>query len=268
MISNSMFPAWENSPIVAVVELPLNSHAIQNHTHMEGQLIGAVRGLVSIEAGDNRWVVPATHAIWIPSGIEHGSCSHGPFEGWSVLVTKSACVLLPQQPCILAVSGLLREAVARAAQWGTGTINEVQLRIAEVIFDEIRTLPRAALGLSIPQDPRLRRIALALSEDPANDRSLDDWAKWASIAPRTLTRRFVSETGFSFTEWRHRVRLLRALELLAAGRPVTSVALDLGYGNVSAFIALFKRSFGVTPGRYYNAIQAVQPVTAGLEKPE
>jgi len=49
---------------------------------------------------------------------------------------------------------------------------------------------------------------------------------------------------------------------------VTSVALDLGYGNVSAFIALFKRSFGVTPGRYYNAIQAVQPVTAGSEKPE
>ena len=57
-------------------------------------------------------------------------------------------------------------------------------------------------------------------------------------------------------------------DALAAGRPVTSVALDLGYGNVSAFIALFKRSFGVTPGRYYNATQAVQPVTAGSEKPE
>lgn len=66
----------------------------------------------------------------------------------------------------------------------------------------------------------------------------------------TVSRRFVSETGFTFTEWRQRVRLLKALELLAGGKPVTAVALDLGYGNVSAFIALFRRVFGVTPGRY------------------
>ena len=73
---------------------------------------------------------------------------------------------------------------------------------------------------------------------------------WAGIAPRTLTRRFVAETGFSFTEWRQRVRLLKALEMLAAGKSVTTISLDLGYGNVSAFIALFRRTFGVTPGRY------------------
>ena len=42
---------------------------------------------------------------------------------------------------------------------------------------------------------------------------------------------------------------MRALEMLAAGAAVTTVALDLGY-NVSAFIAMFKREHGVTPGRY------------------
>ena len=54
-----------------------------------------------------------------------------------------------------------------------------------------------------------------------------------------------------FTEWRQRVRLLRALEMLAADMSVTRVALELGYENVSAFIALFRRTFGVTPGRYF-----------------
>ncbi|MGC0175398.1 helix-turn-helix domain-containing protein, partial [Klebsiella pneumoniae] len=53
-----------------------------------------------------------------------------------------------------------------------------------------------------------------------------------------------------FNEWRQRIRLLRALELLAAGKPVTAIALDLGYDNVSAFIGLFRRMFGTTPGRY------------------
>ena len=41
-----------------------------------------------------------------------------------------------------------------------------------------------------------------------------------------------------------------ALEKLAAGAPVTTVALDLGYDNVSAFIARFRATFGITPGRY------------------
>lgn len=71
---------------------------------------------------------------------------------------------------------------------------------------------------------------------------------WAGMSSRTLTRRFRAETGFSFNEWRQRIRLLRALELLAAGKPVTAIALDLGYDNVSAFIALFRRMFGTTRG--------------------
>jgi AraC-like DNA-binding protein len=51
------------------------------------------------------------------------------------------------------------------------------------------------------------------------------------------------------------VRLLKALEWLAAGRPVTAVALDSGYDNVSAFIAVFRQVFGVTPGRYDAAMR-------------
>jgi AraC-like DNA-binding protein len=43
---------------------------------------------------------------------------------------------------------------------------------------------------------------------------------------------------------------MRAQELLAAGTPVTTVALDLGYETVSAFIAMFRRAYGVTPTRY------------------
>jgi AraC-like DNA-binding protein len=57
----------------------------------------------------------------------------------------------------------------------------------------------------------------------------------------------MAETGLTYTAWRQRARLMRALELLAKGAAVTSVALDLGYDSVSAFIALFKRVLGVTP---------------------
>jgi AraC-like DNA-binding protein len=38
--------------------------------------------------------------------------------------------------------------------------------------------------------------------------------------------------------------------LLATGDNVTSIALELGYDNTSAFIAMFRRCLGTTLARY------------------
>ena len=250
LIPPGLASAADGAAVLAATAHSGAVRATRRHRHARGQLFGAAVGLLSVDAGHSRWVVPATHAVWIPPDVPHGLRSHGPFSGWSLYVNASACDALPAEPCVLVVSGLLREAVARAASWPCTALNAAQARLAGVILDEIGTRPPVALGLPMPKDARLLRIAQALSIQPDDGRSLDEWAHWAGIAPRTLSRRFVAETGFSFTGWRQRVRLLRALEMLAAGRSVTAIALDLGYDNVSAFIALFRRVFGVTPGRY------------------
>jgi AraC-like DNA-binding protein len=250
LIPREQASSAEEPLLLAVAQQSGAVRMTRRHRHARGQLLGAAQGLLSVDAGNSRWVVPATHAVWIPPDVSHGLRSHGPFAGWSIYVAAPACAELPDKPCILAVSGLLREAVARATSWKNKGLNAVQLRLAGVILDEIRMSPHEALGLPMPQDARLLKIARALSDRPDDERRMEEWAEWAGIAPRTLTRRFTAETGFSFTGWRQRVRLLRALELLAAGKPVTAIALDLGYDNVSAFIALFRRTFGVTPGRY------------------
>ncbi|WP_283188680.1 helix-turn-helix domain-containing protein [Pseudomonas sp. PMCC200344] len=39
---------------------------------------------------------------------------------------------------------------------------------------------------------------------------------------------------------------------MAPGEAVTTIALELGYENVSVFIAMFRRTFGVTPGRNFS----------------
>lgn len=250
LIPLSLASSDEGPALFSVIRQSGVMRETPRHHHARGQLLGAEHGLLTVDAGTCRWVVPATHAAWIPPAIPHGLCSHGPYSGWSVYVAASACNALPDKPCILSITGLLREAVTRAATWNEDVLTASQARLAGVILDEIRSLPLANLGLPMPQDARLLRIARALSARPGDDRRLEAWAAWAGISPRTLTRRFSAETGFSFTEWRQRVRLLRALELLAAGQPVTAIALDLGYDNVSAFIALFRRVFGTTPGRY------------------
>jgi AraC-like DNA-binding protein len=237
-----------------------------SHRHGRGQLFGAVQGLLSVgvemqvraDAAQSagQWVVPASHALWVPPQHAHSLHSHGAYHGWSVYIAEDACAALPPQPCLLRTSGLLREAIARAATWGTAPQDATQQRIAQVVMDEIRTLPHEAFGLPMPRDARLLRLARALADAPGDTRSLEAWAGWIAMAPRTLTRRFATETGFSFSDWRQRARLMRALELLAARTPVTTVALELGYDNVSAFIAMFRRSLGVTPSQYFQTARA------------
>jgi AraC-like DNA-binding protein len=223
------------------------------HRHARGQLFGSLRGLLSVGVEDGVWIVPAIHAVWLPPHQEHSGRSHGPFHGWSVYVAEPACATLPPRPCTIRTSGLLREAVLRACSWpleAPKPLDESRAHVAAVILDEIRSLPVEPFGLPLPSDPRLQRIAHALIAEPADQRDLEQWARWAAVSSRTLSRRFVLETGFNFTAWRQRARMMRSLEMLAAGVPVTAIALDLGYSSAIAFIGLFRRSFGETPASY------------------
>lgn len=225
------------------------------HRHARGQLFGAACGLLSVQVEGAQWVVPPSHAVWIPPHQLHALRSHGALQGWSVYIAEAGCADLPRAPCTMRTSGLLREAVARASSWGHAALDAAQARVAAVIADEILGLPREAFGLPMPTDARLLRIALALMAELDSPRRLEEWAAWAGLAPRTLTRRLLAETGFTFAAWRQRARILRALEMLAADLPVTTIALELGYDNISAFIAMFKRVCGTTPGRYLSSPQ-------------
>jgi AraC-like DNA-binding protein len=97
----------------------------------------------------------------------------------------------------------------------------------------------------------LQQITTALRADPADDRTLDIWARAAGASSRTLTRLFLAETGMTFRQWQRQARLLAGLVRLADGQPVTVVALEVGYASPSAFIAMFRRALGTTPGQYF-----------------
>jgi AraC-like DNA-binding protein len=53
------------------------------------------------------------------------------------------------------------------------------------------------------------------------------------------------------SQWRRRLRLIKAVEMLGGGCNVTQTALDLGYGSPSAFIFAFRQEMGMSPHAYY-----------------
>lgn len=165
---------------------------------------------------------------------------------------------MPPQPQLFTASALLQALVERIAQFPAGPLSAPQRRLLQVLLDEMHAASRAPLQLPLPQDARLLNIARALLNDPASLRSQRDWADWAGLSPRTLSRRFVQETGISFALWRQQARVLRSLEGLSRGAAVAEVADTCGYDNVSAYIAAFRRRFGVTPGAYFAAARQTE----------
>ena len=66
---------------------------------------------------------------------------------------------------------------------------------------------------------------------------------------RTIQRLFRDETGQRFTQWRRRLRLLNALQLLNDGVSVTVAGVEAGYASTSAFVAAFREEMGFTPAK-------------------
>jgi AraC-like DNA-binding protein len=214
--------------LVASASVERTTRRTPPHRHPEGQLFGAARGVLTVGTDTGLWVVPASHAVWVPPHQRHSLRSHGPFEGSSVYVIEAACASLPASPCAIRCSGLLREAIARAATWDGRALDASRQRIADLLLDEIRRAQPESPGLPLPVDARLMCIARALLDDLSDARGLADWAAFGALSARSLSRRFLAETGFTFADWRQRARLMRALEMLVGGTSVTSVALDLG----------------------------------------
>lgn len=229
------------------------------HRHHRAQLLFAIEGVMTVSTRDGTWVVPPQQAVWVPAETEHDVSSKQLVAMRSLYLDPSVVDDLPTTCCVVSVSPLLRELIMRAIEIGLDYPPDgPQARLMAVIPDELARLDAEPLHLPLPADPRLRTVTDALIADPSDGRDLKAWARTAGASERTLARLFVKETGMTFGTWRQRRRLLAAIGRLAEGKPVTSVAYDLGYDSPSAFITMFRRTLGATPGRYLH--HAANPV--------
>ena len=127
--------------------------------------------------------------------------------------------------------------------------------LTTLLLAELPQMPVQRLHLPLPAEPRLRRIAAALAEDPADRSTLAQWAGRVALSESSLARLVARETGLTFGRWRQQLHLIVALRQLAAGASVQRVAGNLGYDSVTAFITMFKKALGQPPAQYFSALR-------------
>jgi AraC-like DNA-binding protein len=219
---------------------------------------------MTVETQRGAMVMPAGRLGWIPALHAHRARTFGATDGWSIYLSPELTACLPSEPCVLQKSVLIDALVGRISSWEDGGIrSDADQRVVGVLIDELKSNPERTLSLPFPRDRRLICIASRLLTEPASGWKLRDWAKWGGISSRSLVRGFKLETGLTFGRWRSFARLLRALEPLAAGRPVGEIALRSGYENTSAFIAVFKSHFGMTPAAYLRTVTRGKKLITG-----
>lgn len=226
------------------------------HSHRRAQLFHIVSGSLTVETARGTFVVPPERAVWIPSDVSHAVTYLQKSSLRYLFFRPEAVSRLPGDPSVVRLSPLLRELIQTFMECSRAdAVSGPAKRIADVIVDQLETVPVLPLHLPMPTSARLRRAVRALADEPGQPADLGEIARLAALSERSFERHFQSETGLSFRAWRQQARLMKAVEWLSLGLQVGDVADRLGYEQPSAFVASFRKAFGVTPSKYFSEDQ-------------
>lgn len=217
------------------------------HSHPFHELLWNERGASTAVVGPRVWTVTPTLGLWMPAGTLHsGSAAAGTwcradFFGFGTMPSISPT------PIGVEITPLLRLLLERLAdtELPPGSRSLTEAMVLDVLAPSSRELL-----VRMPSSDLLRPIADAVRSDPADRRTLANWASHLGVSVRTITRAFNAETGTSFARWVAAVRAQHAVELLGRGWEIDAVAEEVGYRSASAFGVAFRRTVGLTPGAF------------------
>jgi len=105
-------------------------------------------------------------------------------------------------------------------------------------------------GASVGRQRLVDRAKLALASDSARRWTLAEIAAEVRVSPVYLTQVFQQVEGLPLYRYQLRLRLARALDLLAQYDDLTALSLDLGFSSHSHFSAAFRQAYGYSPSEF------------------
>ena len=147
----------------------------------------------------------------------------------------------------------LMRAEVSAPGLGTAAITEALMKscLVALLRQRLQRGDRSLLGVALPGDPRLARIALAVLESPGAPHSVASLADMAGMSRASFADHFARALGSGPMEFVTSVRLRAAARLLqTTGLPLKAVAAAVGYAGPSSLSRAFRGSYGMDPTAY------------------
>lgn len=114
---------------------------------------------------------------------------------------------------------------------------------------------------------RLDEVLAWLRRHRADPITLERAAAVAKMSPKSFCRFFKANTGKTLVEYLHELRVGEACrQLLENDRPVSEIALECGFNNLSNFNRRFRELKGMTP-REFRRQTPIDPAEQGRELP-
>ena len=218
-------------------------------------LLCASQGALRLEAEGQRWLLPPARAALLRAGRPATVTIAQPATTASVLFHIDFVPPPPQGLTVVDQDPLGRALVAECGGWQEA--EEPLPPYARTIFAALAAVvwrlaeQPSPVVLPAGRSTEVRTVLQLTEERLAEEVRFADLAAEVGLVPRSLARRFEAEVGMTWRATLRRMRILQAVERLAAGdTPVTTIAHAVGYGSLSAFNAAFRELTGTTPSDY------------------
>ena len=223
-------------------------------------LLYSVSGAMRLEADGKVWALPPARAALIAAGRPIHVTLPQAVRSCSVLFDPEFVAPPVASLTVVNMSPLARELILACGGWTDPDRpldtygRQLFLALAAVIAKLAVTPSEAAMPT--PTSRGLVEAMTIMEARLAEDLAFEAIAQEIGMTPRSLARRFAAEMGMTWRQALRRVRMIRALELLAdSSANVTQTAFTVGYSSLSAFNAAFFDFVGETPTSYRNNIR-------------
>lgn len=102
---------------------------------------------------------------------------------------------------------------------------------------------------------KMKAVVIYIQEHYTQNISIAELSKSSNMSEYHLMRCFKQCAGMTCIEYINHCRITLASKLLCStDLPITTIALEVGFNNISYFNKLFKRTFGITPKQYRSKV--------------
>jgi len=202
-------------------------------------------------------------ALWVPMQTEHQLTTAPNSALMPMFFDSRRLPSAAEAPTVVAIDAPA-ETLCLALIGSTYSLVQPPADLEEMVLAVVAAQVVAPADTVMPRSLLALRVARSLVLNPADQRTLADWAAELHVSARTLERAFVSETGMGWQRWRQRHRMLHAAQLLTTTPlHMTDIAGRVGFGTPSAFSRAFREHHHVTPTGYRQRARTTDEIAVG-----